>query len=219
MSYATLLLALTGMLIFQAPLGAAGFGSAMLFLFSLAVLATAAVAASDTPRLRRAALGLMVLPITGETLARLISSPAILIADAAAGAAYLIFVSAVILRNVFGRDRPTRDAVLGGVCVYLLIGFSFYLVFCLVEIASPGAFLARGAALVDYGGTTHPLGRYPDLLYFSYVTITTLGYGDIVPVGPFARSLATAAAVTGQLYLAILMAGLVGMHLAGRGER
>jgi hypothetical protein len=118
-----------------------------------------------------------------------------------------------------GANRRTSDAVLGGVCVYLLMGTAFYNLFCIVEIASPGAFLAGGETLRDVGGENLRDGRYPDLLYFSFVTLTTLGYGDVAPVSPFARSLATAAAVAGQLYLAILMAGLVGMHIANRRDR
>ena len=55
-----------------------------------------------------------------------------------------------------------------------------------------------------------------DLFYFSYVTLTTLGYGDIGPVSPAARALAITEAIVGQLYLVVLVAGLVGMHLSPR---
>jgi hypothetical protein len=131
----------------------------------------------------------------------------------------MVFVAGVLLRHVLGPDRNTRDAILGGVCVYLLMGSAFYNIFCLVEIASPGAFLAGGELLSDYQGQRLHDAGYPELLYFSFVTLTTLGYGDVTPVSPFARSLSTAAAVTGQLYLTILMAALVGMHIAERRNR
>jgi hypothetical protein len=58
-----------------------------------------------------------------------------------------------------------------------------------------------------------------ELFYFSFVTMTTLGYGDISPVAPLARSLAYLQAVVGQMYIAILVAGLVSAHVAARTER
>jgi hypothetical protein len=57
-------------------------------------------------------------------------------------------------------------------------------------------------------------GEPTAVLYFSFATLTTLGYGDIVPVSAIARTLATLEAITGQLYLAVLVARLVGLHIA-----
>ena len=219
MSYATLLLALTALLVLGPQLYASSYASPARFVLSLAVIAAAALAASDTPRLRRTALGLLAFPLAGEILMRTVGTPALRIGASVTLSAYLGFLLVVMLRHVFDPERRTQDAVLGGICVYLLLGTVFYFFFCIVESASPGSFLAGGAALVDAGGAARPEGRYPDLLYFSLVTLTTLGYGDVVPTTPLARSLATAAAVRGQLYLAILMAGLVGQHLAQSGKR
>ncbi len=64
----------------------------------------------------------------------------------------------------------------------------------------------------------HVLGEFSDLIYFSFVTITTLGYGDITPVSRMAKNLALLEAVWGQTYLAVLVARLVGLHLSGSGR-
>jgi hypothetical protein len=219
MSYATLLVTLTAMLVFVPPLAATGFGVGIGFAISMAVLVAAALAASETPRMRRLALALLALVLAAELLAWCVGSTPVLIAARVSDAVYLVYVAGVVLRHVLSRERSTRDAVLGGVCVYLLLGLVFYALFCIVETGRPGAFLAGGSVVADSGGAARPLGRYPTLLYYSFVTLTTLGYGDTVPVSPFARSLAVTAAVVGQLYLVVLMAGLVGLHLAQRRER
>ena len=59
----------------------------------------------------------------------------------------------------------------------------------------------------------------PEMIYYSFITLTTLGYGDIVPVSPSARSLATLEALTGQLYLTVLVARLVGLHITHASRR
>jgi hypothetical protein len=75
-----------------------------------------------------------------------------------------------------------------------------------VALAHPGAF-AGALNAADGGG---------ELIYFSFVTLTTMGYGDITPIHPIARSLAITEALTGQLYIAILLARLVSLELHGR---
>ena len=80
----------------------------------------------------------------------------------------------------------------------------------LVALTVPGSF-----AGITAGNVTELLNQ---LTYFSFVTLTTLGYGDILPLTPIATSLAYLEAVIGQLYIAILIAGLVGTHLSQRAE-
>ena len=117
--------------------------------------------------------------------------------------AYTIWI---IGTRVLGSIRVTGDTLAGAACVYLLLGISWWLLYMWLEFREPGSF--AGVRPLGTGVPEHRL----DLLYFSFVTLTTLGYGDVAPVSPQARSLATVEAVTGVLYIAILIARLVGLH-------
>ncbi|WP_084103479.1 potassium channel family protein [Demequina sp. NBRC 110056] len=98
----------------------------------------------------------------------------------------------------------TVDLLLVAVCAYLLLGGFFGAAAAEMELASPGSFADTAHAEVS------PL-PWHDLIYGSYVTLSTLGYGDIVPVSDWARSLWTLEAVTGTLFLAVVIARLVGV--------
>ena len=120
-----------------------------------------------------------------------------------------------LLRGILRVERVTGDAIAGGVCVYLLIGMPWGAVFTTLELLQPGSFLQGGAPIAR---EAH--GPYGELLYFSYVTVMTIGYGDILAATPVARMLSVLAALSGQLYLAVFVAGLVGMLAAqGRASR
>ena len=88
--------------------------------------------------------------------------------------------------------------------------------FSLVELTHPGSFLVNGSRLSVVTGTSRILRQ--ELLYLSLVTLSTVGYGDIVPVMAPARMLAVLEAVTGQIYLAVLIGGLVGLRMQGPGR-
>ena len=70
-----------------------------------------------------------------------------------------------------------------------------------------------------HGLTSTAIGApFSELMYFSFVTITTLGYGDLIPVKPLARTVAFLEAIIGQFYVAVLVAWLVGMYLSEKGQ-
>jgi len=114
------------------------------------------------------------------------------------------YLGCAIIRYIFREEKVTFDLIHGAICVYFLIGFMFTFVFSAIEAAYPGSFAMSMADL------THR--QY--FTYFSYVTLTTLGYGDITPVSNTARSLAVLESMSGQLYLAVTIARLVGLHIA-----
>ena len=127
-----------------------------------------------------------------------------------------MLTAGVLLKVVLGKGPVTGDKLSGAVCVYLLIGVIWSLLFGILEIAAPGSlrFSDADAGVQEALRTGAPQGA---TTYFSFVTLTTLGYGDIVPVSQAARSLAAVEALLGQLYLTILVARLVGLHMTHSG--
>jgi hypothetical protein len=127
-------------------------------------------------------------------------------------AVFLGYTIAVMLEAIFTSRRVTFNTVCASLCVYLLLGLIWALAYSLVDVLDPAAFTYTVA-----GGKHPPLLRVGRgdiaVLYFSFTTLTTLGYGDIVPTSPVSRMLASSEAIVGQLYLAVLVARLVGMHI------
>jgi len=121
---------------------------------------------------------------------------------------FLVVTAGIVLSYVMRGEEVTADKISGAVCVYLLIGVTWGLLFSAIERLQPGSFQPGSA--VDATSTGE---RLPLFVYFSFVTLTTVGYGDVLPLSPLARSLAVVEAVLGQIYLATLIARLVGLHI------
>ena len=119
--------------------------------------------------------------------------------------ASLVALCCVTLALVLRRGPITTRRIEGAIAVYLLLGFTWAQAYELVALWHPGAFV--GAV---EGRDSNPW------TYYSFVTLTTMGYGDIMPVHPLARALAVLEALTGQLYLAILLARLVSLEIQSR---
>lgn len=126
------------------------------------------------------------------------------------GIAVILFVCFVLLRGIFISRGVTAASVSASLVVYLLLGIVWWMAYVLAETQMPGSFYGLS------GGDFSEIRR--DLFYYSYVTLTTLGYGDIGPVGESARSLAMMQAVVGQLYLVVLVASLVSLFLRERSK-
>ncbi len=123
-------------------------------------------------------------------------------------AIFLVIFAAVatrLLAFVLGGSKVDASELYGAVSVYVMIGITWGVLYLLLELISPGSFSGLGQ-----------VGESSDFVYFSLVTLSTLGYGDIVPASRLARSLAALEAMSGQMYLAILMARLVGLWASPR---
>ena len=114
----------------------------------------------------------------------------------------------VVARAVFAPGVVTYHRIIGAILLYLTIGLVFVGLFTLAGLASPGSF--SGLHIDDDRGLAS------ELIYFSFVTLTSIGYGDIVPVHPVARSLCNLEGIIGQLFPATLLARLVSLGLEGR---
>lgn len=122
---------------------------------------------------------------------------------------FLLVVAMLILSHVLKAERVSREKIFGALSVYLLLGVIWAFLFLFVDFLVPGSF--------RYGQDEALTGV--EMVYYSFVTLTTLGYGDIVPISPSARALATLEAVTGQLFLTVLVARLVGLQITHSARR
>lgn len=199
--------------IFLQPLVArSGLGDVLLEIGMTAVLASAAFAASGRRWVLWFTLG-FGLPTIALGWSREVSTDLTLYGlHLISAAVFLGLIFVLIVSGVLRRRRVDAQIILGGICGYLLLVMIFALLHGVIEIAAPGSYTAGGQALQIWAPDTDE--RFAEILYFSVITITTLGYGDIAPVGDAARSLSAAEAMFGQLYLAVLIARLVGLHTA-----
>jgi hypothetical protein len=153
-------------------------------------------------------IAFVIAGIVFNVLALNLASPVYLYASFAALFGFLLLAISFTLKQIAIATDISPNRLIGAVCVYLLLGVIWAVAYTMLEMISPGSF----------GGFTPLQGRGWDSewLYFSFVTMTTLGYGDILPVSATARALAYMQAVFGQLYVAILVAGLVSALISSR---
>lgn len=146
--------------------------------------------------------------VTGDPAIRVVSSSFALV---------LVALTILMMLNTLIRTRRvSRDTIVGGVCVYLMLGLGFAIAYQICLAIEPN--------VLHKGGV--PLGELVEradhetvqILYYSFVTLTTLGFGDITPVAEHIQLLTIVEAVVGQLYVAIFIARLMGLFIAGDRE-
>ncbi len=122
-----------------------------------------------------------------------------------------VFITVFMIRHVARYKNVTVTILINSINCYLLIGILGAVLLAMVEILQ-SYFLHMGSGAINLAGKTSQ--GFHDYLYFSFVTMTTLGYGDITPVSSLAKSITILIAVMGQLYLTMLVAMLVGKYLS-----
>jgi hypothetical protein len=124
------------------------------------------------------------------------------------GIVFLAYATGATVQFILSGRRVSLDSIFGSIAGYLLLGTAWGLVYSLLHLTSPDAFvIGEGLPLF----LEDQEERLPIFIYYSFVTLTTLGYGDMSPVTPAARALSWLEAVSGQLYVATLVAGIVGV--------
>jgi len=126
--------------------------------------------------------------------------------------AFILMLAVIVTFQVLRAGSVTHHRVQGAICVYLLAGLAWAYSFDILYLLDQSAFhvVERDTATPAITGMFR---------YFSFVTLTTLGYGDILPVSPIARSLATSEALFGQLYPAVMIARLISLEIFDRRRR
>jgi hypothetical protein len=174
----------------------------------LSLIAVSSVLTSFRRRyLRVAARTTAVAVLLVQWLELATSWRATVLVNTVADAVLVSFLTAAVATQVFKRGPVSPHRIRGAIVVYLLIGALFGFVYQFLVLVDPDAIrLASETSMRDLQAIRR------ELSYFSFVTLTTLGYGDIAPVSPVARSLVTLEAMTGQLYIAITIARLVSIQ-------
>ena len=135
-------------------------------------------------------------------------------ARAIAAMVFYTFCTFVIIRCVFIHHQTLKDhPVYGGITAYLLMGLTFSIMYQFVFTLDNGAFVAHP----DIHGHDHVI-TWSDFIYFSFITLTTVGYGDVIPSNNFTRGLAVLESIAGVLYVAVLIAQLVIDRRMGGGQ-
>jgi hypothetical protein len=124
-------------------------------------------------------------------------------------AIFYLFTIGHVLRYVLAPGQVTTDKIHGAIAAYILTGLLWATLYIFLDHLQPGSFTDSAA-----GNSTNQLPP-EDLLYFSFVTLTTTGYGDVAPVTAHARSLAILEQLAGTFYIAILIARLTGLYQGG----
>jgi len=137
-------------------------------------------------------------------------SPSVAVPTMIATILFLAFTLVSLLQAVLRAQTVTTDTIYGAITVYLLIAFVWGAAFLLLETLQPGALAVNTS--------WHPGHTidWPDCMFFSFVTLTSVGYGDMVPITHQARTLAILEAVSGIMYVAVLVARLVGIYSAAK---
>ena len=159
----------------------------------------------------RASLGLFVLSLFFEVLSTVSEVKVFLPGGQISAVILLVLGTLACFRALFGTGPIDKERIFASLSLYLLFGLIFALIFTVIEELLPGSFHFPDTLSPD--SVPRPLEH---LTYFSYVTLATLGYGDIVPVSGPAKGLAILEAVLGQMYLVVVVARLVSLY--GRSE-
>jgi len=173
-------------------------------IFFSCVLMSGIYALSKNPIALRISL-FLVLAIAGLKISHHFSqSTNFHTAELALSALFFAQMLIMILKHLLIEQDITADMVMGGACAFILLGLIWAYAYYLLEICHPNSFKAADQLGDDIA----------DFIYYSFVTLTSLGYGDILATSKQARSLTILEAIVGQLYLAIMISRLVSLHLS-----
>lgn len=209
------LLAALVVLIASSPMTIRGrFWSALLSAVFGVVLLASIYAASPRRRTLAAGLVLALAELATDDLVNFRGMTGLVPLHYAVALLILLYAAKTILQAVLEDAVVTARTLKAALCVYLLIGLGWTYLYDLIDLASPGSIRFSHLPTDSTNLGMILRDRHQQLIYFSYCTLTTLGYGDVVPINGFARIAACIEAIVGQVYLAVLIGRLVGLHVS-----
>jgi voltage-gated potassium channel len=202
----TFVLALQFVLLFWLVASDRGRDQYVLLDLTSVVIPLTAIAVTDRKRERRIAftLGVVAVALNGSAL----SGHRLLLRDLGPGVSvvFSVYTTFLLMAGVVRSRRVTGDVLAGALAAYIMAGLAFGVAFGVIEVRLPGAFQVAGGAQASF----------PDLVYFSFVTLLTIGFGDITPVAPLARAVVLFEGIFGVVFTTIVMASLVAGYLRHR---
>jgi hypothetical protein len=168
---------------------------------------TGALAVCTRLRLMIAVLLVVALPVSWATL--FVDSRPLFVAHCLLGSAFFWLVGGAIVFVVVSSRSVTVDSVFGAICAYLLFGLAWALSYWAMYSVAPMAFSFPEHRLTEDGDQLTRVADFSRFIYYSFVTMATLGYGDITPLNRITRTLSWLQTVTGQFYIAVVIAWLV----------
>jgi hypothetical protein len=182
---------------------------------TISLVLLAALYAFRSTRIYFAIALVLLVPSIGCRVALLFTSNSTIDLVGALGSCLFLAVTVVALvSRLFIVRSVTLDTISAAICAYLLAGVAFAYAFAVVELQNPGSFSAALFQRPVGGGIAPLMASLHSFIYYSFVCLTTLGFGDISPISEGARSLSVMESVFGQLYVAILIARLVSLEVA-----
>jgi hypothetical protein len=197
-SYRVVLLLIVTMFVFASVAGDADWTASVLLLLAAATLATAIWTSGLGSLHSRAVIAVLVAPTALAVAGSVWDSKGLAATSGIVTALLVVATIVAIAVGVVDQNEVNTQSVTGAVCIYVLFGLAFIFVYGTAAVLGSGDFFAQGTD-----------GTRAIRLYFSYVTLATVGYGDYTPAGNLGHSLAVVEALLGQLYLVTVLALLV----------
>jgi hypothetical protein len=179
-------------------------GRAIFLVIGTSVVLSGAYASNPEPRNLAIALLLAMPAVVTNWSGLLHPTPAMHVAGRLATMAFCTYTIFLLLGRLLRTEEVSIDEIYGAISIYVLIGIVWGIGYQVLDAAAPGSF-NRALPRDDF-----------DLMYYSFVTLLTVGYGDIHPATPYARSMTIIEAMVGVIYLAVFISRMVSMQTQGR---
>jgi hypothetical protein len=210
-----LLLSLVILFVISPILADLNFITMFMEIFMTLVMILALGASQDSKRQITTALILAVPAVAFGWLAQFFPWQSLKTLNAAFDLVFLVFIFVNLMRIILTSKQVTTHVIYGAMCAYLMLGLAYSELYMFMIIINPASFTFSNGNYVSVETFRHIV----DVFYFSFVSLTTLGYGDIIPTTSISRMLSSLEALTGQLFIAIIIARLVAMHTSHKSRK
>src|SRR5262245_11670077 len=187
--------------------------TSLLNIFMSGILLAGVYAVSEKKRNLLVACVLAFPALLGRWVSHFFPHPVIFLASAVLILLVLVVAIQAILRHAVKARRVTADTISAALCAYLLIGLTWAILYTFMEFLHTGSFTLPPRQPSSTAEDWLLYFHFPQFVYYSFVTLTSTGFGDIIPVAGPARSFSMLEAIIGQFYLAVLISRLVGLYI------
>lgn len=180
--------------------------------FSL-LLVAGILAVSSRKHVAYTALAIVIVSQILTWTSHAVSNPDLILAGMAVNTFYLSYMAIILLIHTIQSKTVTSNTIFAALCVYLLIGFIWAFMYAGLEVVNAHSFQINPHLFAEPPAGVHLYSELYYFIYYSFTTLTTLGFGDIMPASPWSRVLSSLEAIVGQLYLVVMVSRLVGLQI------